>query len=85
MSWASPVRFCGVMKAWKADVSLLRLGDSKPLRSPRGDCTGKQAHVRACATRDPSGALHVTSWYASVLGCAQTAWHKKGGHGHKML
>ena len=49
-SWAPPVRFCGVMKAWKADVSLFRLGDSKPLRSPRGDCTGKQAHLRVYAT-----------------------------------
>ena len=46
-SCVSPLRFCGVMKAWKADVSLLRRGDSKPLRSPRGDCKGKKAHVRS--------------------------------------
>ena len=46
-SYALPLRFCGVMKAWKADVSLLRLGDSKPLRSPRGDYTSKEVHVRA--------------------------------------
>lgn len=52
------------MKAWKADVSLLRLGDNRPFRSPRGDCTGREANVRAnllAIHRVSFGTLHATS------------------------
>ena len=39
------------MKAWKAELSLFRFGDSSPLRSALGDCTGNLCSSRASLQR----------------------------------
>lgn len=53
----APLR-SGDMNAEKADVSLLRRGDSSPFRSPRGDCTPTPHHHALTRGWPPPRASH---------------------------